>query len=200
MEVKMNPDDKAKIAALFAETPKIASRITKRAVDRTMGTVKTTVSRVARETLNVYKRDLDQNIGVLKYDVAKASGAVTIVGASLPVFDFKPVQLLSGVQVRIKKKGPSKLIPGAFIAKMKTGHEGVFLREWHGPKKPGSITLKKQWKKMPEKYRLPAHELFTTSLPEAVGDKMPMDQILADAGDNLHKNLERELNYELSKL
>lgn len=205
MRIEMNPSDRVKINSLLAETPKIAARVTKRAVDRTMGTVKTTVSRVARETLNVYKRDLDQNIDVLKYDVAKDSGAVTIIGASLPIFDFKPLQLLSGVQVKIKKKGPSKVIPGAFIATVKAGkqggtHTGVFQREWHGPKEPGSINLKRRWKKMPAKYRLPTHELFTTSLPEAVGDKMPMDQILADAGDNLHKNLERELNYELSKM
>jgi hypothetical protein len=207
MRVEISPDDQRKIKEYFAEYQGIVNRVTKRAVDRTMGTVKTTVSRVARETLNVKKRNLDQNIGVKKYDYAQASGVVTIFGASLPIFDFNPVQVLSGIKVKIKKRGSAKVIKRAFIAQMRSGHEGVFLREWHGE---SSSTSGKRWNKgvkrrvspktIPEKWRLPMHELWTTSLPEAVGDKMPMDQILADAGDNLHKNLEREINYELSKL
>ena len=176
-----------------------APKVIKRAVDKTMGTVKTTVSRVARETLNVYKRDLDKNIGVRKYDYAKNAGAVTIIGASLPIYDFKPLQLLDGVSVQIKKKGARKTLKGAFVATMKSGHTGVFWREWHEFRMPNKAK-QPPWKKLPRKYRLKIHELFTTSLPEAVGDKLPMDTILADAGDNLYKNIEHELNYELSKL
>jgi hypothetical protein len=205
MPIAINQSDVANVKRMMEGIKGGARKVMKRAVDKTMGTVKTTVSRVARETLNVYKRDLDKNIGITKYNYAKASGTVTIIGASIPVYDFKPVQLLTGVQIKIKKKGPSKLIEGAFIATMKAGnkgatHTGVFWREWHEFKNPNSIILKKRWKKMPKKYRLKIHELFTTSVPEAVGDKLPMDTILADAEVNLHKNIEHELSYELSKL
>ncbi len=204
MQIKMNPDDMAKVKSMLEGVKNGAPKVIKRAVDKTMATVKTTVSRVARETLNVYKRDLDKNIGIAKYDYAKSSGTVTIIGAALPVYDFKPEQLSTGVKVKIKKGGPSKIIEGAFIATVPAGtrgasHAGVFWREWHAFKKPPQIK-QPPWKKLPRKYRLKIHELFTTSLPEAVGDTMPMKEILSDANDNLHKNLERELSYELSKL
>jgi hypothetical protein len=82
---------------------------------------------------------------------------------------------------------------------MKSGHAGVFWREWHQFRVP--VKAKQPpWKKLPRKYRLKIHEIFTTSLPEAVGDRMPMTEILADAEVNLHKNLNYQLDYELSKL
>jgi hypothetical protein len=199
LQIKIDDEDLRQVRAMLQGVKGTADVVMKRAIDRTMGTVKTTVSRVARETLNIYKRDLDQNIGIRKYDHARNSGAVTIQGASLPVYDFKPQKMLSGVSVQIKKKGPRKVIEGAFISTMKSGHAGVFWREWHKYRVP--LKAKQPpWKKLPRKYRLKIHEIFTTSIPEAVGDLVPMTEILADAEVNLHNNLERELNYELSKL
>ena len=204
MQIEMNAQDILKVKVMLAGVKNGAQKVLKRAVDKTMGTIKTTVSREARKELNVYKRDLDKNIGVRKYDYAKAAGAVTIIGAALPIRDFKPVQVSTGVQVRIKKKGAAKTIKGAFIATMKAGnkgvtHTGVFWREWHGSRKPiGKRKL--PFKKFDPKYRLQIHELFTTSLPEAVGNNLPMAAILSDASVNLHKNIEHQLDYELSKL
>lgn len=199
MQIQVNQGDMEKIRTMLDGIKNGERKVMKRAVDATMSTVKKTVSTVARQTLNVYKRDLDKNIGIRKYDYAMSSGSVNIIGASLPIYDFKPVQELDGVRIKIKKKGPSKLLKGAFIAKMPAGtqgvtHTGVFWREWHGFRKPNSIIMKKQWKKMPKMYRLKVHELFTSSLPDAVGDKLPMDEILADAEKNLHKNLDREIS------
>jgi hypothetical protein len=198
MQIEINPTDMAKVKKMFSDVKGMDARVTKRAVDRTMGTVKTTVSRVARETLNIKKRDVDPNIGVHKYQIAKSSGAVLISGASFPVYAFGPTQTSTGIKVKIKKAGGVKTIPGAFITTMKAGHAGVFWRQWHAFKKPGSGP--KAWARMPKRYRLPIHEIFTTSLPEAVGDDIPMGKILADADVNMHKNIERELNYEMSKL
>jgi hypothetical protein len=199
LQVKMDEEDLRKVRAMLQGVKGTADVVMKRAIDRTMGTVKTTVSRVARETLNIYKRDLDKEIGIRKFNSATNSGAVTIQGTSLPVYDFKPQQKPSGVSVQIKKKGPRKVIEGAYISTMKSGHAGVFWREWHQFKVPRKAK-QPPWKKLPRKYRLKIHEIFTTSIPEALGDLVPMAEILADAEVNLHDNLERELNYELSKL
>lgn len=205
--VSLNQSDVAHVRRMLQDVKGGGPKVVKRAVDRTMGTMKTTISRIARETLNIRKADLDKGIGVKKYDDATASGRVTIEGASLPVYDFHPQQdMYRGVSVQIKKRGARKFIAGAFIATMKSGHKGVFWREWHDAKARAGFGYRIKrlpWAKEKDrmkKYRLKIHELFTTALPEALGDKKPMDEILTDASENLHKNLDRELNYELSKL
>ncbi len=199
LQIRIDDRDLRNVRTMLGGLRGAGDRVMKRAVDKTMGTVKTTVSRVARQELNIRKRDLDPNIGIRKFEAARNSGAVTIVGDSLPLYDFSPVQMASGVRVKIKKKGPSKVVEGAFIAGMKSGHSGVFWREWHQFKAPSRSKMP-PWKKLPRKYRLKIHELFTTSIPEALGDRVPMQEILKDAGENLHKNLDHEVNYELSKL
>jgi hypothetical protein len=206
MQIEINQADLAAVKKMLSSVQGMDQRVIKRSVDRTMGAVKTKVSTVARETLNITKRDADPHIGVHKYEIAKNSGAVVISGASFPVSKFKPKQTATGVRVKIKKAGGYKMIPGAFIATVKnvkkTGevseHYGVFWRQWHAFKKPN--TGPKPWKRMPRKYRLKIHEIFTSSLPDVVGDDIPMGKILADANVNLHKNIERELNYEMSRL
>ena len=57
-----------------------------------------------------------------------------------------------GVMVEINKGAP-KLIPGAFLATMKSGHKGVFRRERR-------------------KSRLPIKELFTTTVADAFRDSI----------------------------
>lgn len=58
-----------------------------------------------------------------------------------------------GVMVEINR-GVPKLIPGAFIATMRSGHKGVFRRERR-------------------KLRLPIKELFTTTVADAFKDAIP---------------------------
>jgi hypothetical protein len=198
MQIEINQADLAAVKKMLSSVQGMDQRVIKRSVDRTMGTVKTKVSTVARETLNITKRDADPHIGIHKYEIAKNSGAVVISGASFPVYAFRPTQKATGVRVKIKKAGGFKLIEGAFIATMRSGHAGVYWRQWHAFKKPN--TGPKPWGRMPKKYRLPVHEIFTSSLPDVVGDDIPMGKILADANTNLHKNIERELNYEMSRL
>lgn len=206
-QIQMNPGDVANVKAMLEGVKNGVPKVMKRAVDLTMGTVKTTVSREAGKVLNALQRDIKGNIGVRKYDTAAASGCVTIVGASLPVSIFKPKQTPTGVTVKIKKEGGYKLIKGAFIATMKSGHTGVFWREWHGKSASKSgkrwakgIPRRVNPKTIPKDWRLKMHEIFTSSLPDVIGDTMPMAAILADAETNLQKNIEHELDYELSKL
>jgi hypothetical protein len=49
--------------------------------------------------------------------------------------------------------------------------------------------------------RLPVKELFGPRIPDYLGDKGPiMQRVLVKADERLHKNIEHELNYEMSKL
>jgi hypothetical protein len=62
---------------------------------------------------------------------------------------------------------------------------------------------KKPWKQpWGEGYRLPIEQRFGPRIPDYLGDKggSAMANVLAKADDRMHKNLDKELNYELSKL
>lgn len=72
---------------------------------------------------------------------------------AMPVFAFPGVrQTQQGVTVQIKA-GQNAAIPHAFIATMKSGHRGVFIR-----------TSKK---------RLPIRELYTSKIVNVFGDAVP---------------------------
>lgn len=72
-----------------------------------------------------------------------------IDGSPIPVADYPYRQQRRGVKVRINKGSP-KLIAGAFVATMKSGHVGVFVREG--------------------KRRLPIRELYSSTLANVFGD------------------------------
>jgi hypothetical protein len=99
---------------------------------------------------------------------------------------------------------------------MKSGHRGLYWREWHGraPKqlnkvdrainRSGYIWSAKSnryisiaW--LPKAYRLPIEELYGPRVPDIMSNDPVMTAILAKAGDRLHKNLVHETEYELSK-
>jgi hypothetical protein len=75
--------------------------------------------------------------------------AINASGAPMPVAAYPYRQVKQGVSAQIKAGGRS-LIRHAFIAKMKSGHEGVFLREG--------------------KARLPIFEVFTTRVTDVFKD------------------------------
>lgn len=54
---------------------------------------------------------------------------VHVKGEVSPMIGYDPKKTKKGVTVRINKGGPRKLLPHAFIATMRSGHEGVFIRQ-----------------------------------------------------------------------
>lgn len=101
-----------------------------RAADRT----KTRASSLLRETYEIKKKDLDKAFHVRR---ATRDTLVAIVGARgypLPVYDFKPrpgdvVRPQPGLGVSVSvKKGSRAVLKGSFVARMKSGHIGVFVR------------------------------------------------------------------------
>jgi hypothetical protein len=103
------------------------------------------------------------------------------------------------------------------MAKMKSGHTGVFLREWHGESgklskidtainRSGYVFNSKTGRffpvwALPKMYRFPIKQKYGPRIPDYLGDKGPiMDRVLAKADERMHKNINHELDYELSKL
>jgi len=101
-----------------------------RAIDRT----KTEASRRLRTDYSIKKKDLDKAFRIFKATVNTQTAELKAQGYPLPVYDFSPrpsdvirPQPGRGVSVSVKK-GKRALLEGTFIARMKSGHIGVFAR------------------------------------------------------------------------
>ena len=81
---------------------------------------------------------------------------------------------------------------------MPGGHKGVFRRKKHKAfdmkKKPGLV-----YAKLPKKYRHPIQELYGPSVPATLGDPKVFKPVEEKSGERLKKNINHEMDFELSK-
>lgn len=149
--------------------PKKFQRAIIRALDRTAKQGRVEAQRAIRSEYNIKLKDLS---GHIKTDIhpSKMQAVISAKGSVLPLKLFNPRQVIeardrksgglysklrkakpgskgvAGVTVMVKQ-GHRKLVRGGFMAKMPSGHIGVFKREG--------------------KARLPIRELFSVSMPKA---------------------------------
>lgn len=107
-----------------------------------------------RKELNLKKKQVFKRLTIFKSNRKKLIATLIASGRPIPVVDFGAKQTKRGVSFKIKNDRGRRLVKGAFIATMRSGHKGVFQR-----------TFKKDIN--PKKHGLPIDELFTTSIPQA---------------------------------
>ena len=197
--IKMNPDDMAKVQSMLAEIKNAGSKVISRAINKTLTGVKTDASTEIRSVITAKKSAVDGTFQITKATVTDLRGVFASSGRPLPLMDYSARQTKKGVSVQVKKTGTRTVIAGTFISTMKSGHKGVFWRQWHGGKR--SPKKKIAYARLPKMYRMPIEERFGPRIPDYLGDKGPvMGRLLAKTDERLHKNMASELNFELSKL
>lgn len=198
VSIKFNEADVANVKTMLKEAPKIAPKVLSRAINDTLAGVKTDASTEVRAVITASKKAVDATFKTTKATVMQLSGKVSSTGAPLPLIGFSARQVKAGVSVQVKKARQRSVIKGAFIQTMKSGHKGVFWRQYHGAAKQ---PLKKiSYGRLPKMYRLPMAQLFGPRIPDILGDDPVINAVLAKSDDRMHKALDKELNYELSKL
>jgi len=126
---------------------------------------------------------------------------IRIFSRRIPLSEFKPRQTRRGVSISVKK-GSRKLIPRAFLARMKSGHLGVvvrafssaglgrgehaFFRFGKGSGKPG-----RAWGEAD----LPIAELTTLSVPRMFLERTVRSAVSKVAVDSFNKNFEQQLRF-----
>jgi hypothetical protein len=175
-------------------------------IDRIIATVPEAVSRAMNKSIasgrTIMAREISRDLGVkvgevrdqLKVTSAHPKRLVTILEASgkrIPLIEFnasgpEPTRGKGrGVSYRIQ--GRRKRIAGAFLATLKSGHRGVFIK---------ASTLARESAKAWSK-NLPIVELFGPSLPKVFLKFRPMG--LARSMEQLRKNLISEFRFVMSK-
>ena len=104
-----------------------------------------------------------------------------VSGAPVPLAEYPHRQVKSGVSVEVNV-GRRKLVRSAFVATMKSGHEGIFKRRG--------------------KKRLPIAEAFSTRISDVFGDRggAAAQSVLTSGLVKMNATFERLLPVELAKI
>lgn len=225
--IKINPEDLKKVEQMLGHIKGMVPKVISRAYNDTMKGVKTDTASEIYKVINISSSSIKKCIQIHPSSPSSLAGSVEITGRLLPLLAFGAKKTQRGVSVKVRRDAARKVIPGTFIATVKSeaqrdiidfqGHEGVFWRKWHGSTgklskidrqigRSGYVFNSKTGRyfpvwALPKRYRLPIEERYGPSIPDYMGNKGPIQGIvLGKAGDRMHKNIDRELNYELSKL
>jgi len=211
--IKLNEADVANVKTMLRNIPEIATKVISRAINETLGNVKTKVSSEIRAVITAKKNDVDATFKITKATVTNLSANFQCTGKPLPLIAYSVNPTKTGVSVRLRKSQSRKVIPETFIATVRTkqqlaggyaGHTGVFWRAKSSYKMPLKTPLVKHPRNPRGKIRvqrLQILQLFGPRIPDYLGDKGPiMANVLKTADDFMHKNINDQLNYELGKL
>jgi hypothetical protein len=215
MTLTLNPIDVEAVQKMLGDCKTAPGKVISRALNKTMTGIKTDASTEIRAILNAKKADVDDTFRVTSASVADMSCKFVSTGRPLPLMTFGARQTTKGVSVQVKKTVARAVIPGTFLATMKSGHQGVFWRKWHQRSAMTGLQARASkvgyfWSSkaqrflpmrlLPESYRLPITELFSSRVPDVLSDPPVINAVLGKANARLVTNLDREVNYELSKM
>lgn len=111
-------------------------------------------------------------------DISAMSWAVNVSGEPVPLVAYPHRQTRKGVTVEVNR-GKRTLIPGAFVARMKSGHSGVFRRRGRA--------------------RLPIDELRGSRPVDALLHKGEAEAVAARGGRSFAETFARVLPLEIGK-
>lgn len=166
-----------------------------RSLNRTAEQARTQASREIRTHYYVSARAISRAIKIIRAREREPTAAVEGTGPPLPLVAFGARPTKRGVSVAVKR-GHRKLIRGAFIARMKSGHLGVFGRgEYVGGK---FIPRLKRLRRGGND--LPITELKTIGVPVAMRSRAVLRAVEAKIRQVFPSILERELRFYISRL
>lgn len=141
-------------------------------VNTTARQVRTFAARVVAKAGGLKRRDVDPSIRIFPYSTP-ASLSATVRGSGRPIALIKFAARQTKAGVTANAWGVRKLYRHTFIATMKSGHEGVFVR-----------TSKK---------RVPIKELWGSGVTQVMSQAITLGEIEAEAQDKLTANVVRQL-------
>ena len=116
---------------LLTEAPKRLPRAVAKALNDGAVRARSESVRLIGAEWNVKSTAARKALSIRRATVTKLESSVEATGGrgrGIPLASFNARQTKRGVSVKLKRAGSRGLLPGAFIATMKSGHRGVFTR------------------------------------------------------------------------
>ena len=164
---------------LLAGIPKGAERAFSAAINRGLSHTKTQAFKQVKKVYAVKQSALNEatTTKVQKASTGNLAGYVSFSGVKIPLYKFQvtPKEPRKGQKVRAAvMKGGGATFDSAFIAKMRSGHIGVFER----------VTSR----------RLPIEEKMGLSAAQMVKNEVIMDQLTKEAQERVDERLKHEID------
>lgn len=154
------------------------NRSLNQALNRTATMARTEAVREIRKTYDFKARTVRGTFRITRARGNQAEAVLTSSGRRIRLIDMSAKAGKTGASVRVTKQ--RKTIKSTFIARMPTGHVGVFEREG--------------------KKRLGIKEKFTIAVPEAFSAQAVREAMLAKVADVLPRRFEHELKRAMARL
>jgi hypothetical protein len=149
-----------------------------RALNRTADGLKTDAGRKIRERYSVTLKALSPAFSIRRATTADLVARVSASGRPLPLIGFAARQNKRGVSVAVRK-GSRKTLAHAFIARMPSGHVGVFMRRG--------------------KARLHIDEKFSVSVPGMFGAKEVQAALEGLVRARFDKEMDHNIQFMVSR-
>lgn len=158
-------------------------KVKARAINRSASTAQSTLVKEIRQRYNVKAKDVRSTVTIRRAKPSSPQAEIRSNGSVLPATSFKinprTVNGKRRTPIRISyKRGSTKTLEDAFIARLNTGHLGVFKR------------LGKE--------RFPIQKQFGPSVPQMAGNDQVVESVIESANEMLDKRLDHEINRILS--
>jgi hypothetical protein len=164
------------------QVDKALARATKKAGGKALRSMRTDANKTVREQRKMTSARVNSALGLVfptSKEISRLAWKLDISGALVPVSAFPHRQTKTGVRVEIKP-GNKKTIKSAFIARMASGHVGVFQRKG--------------------KARLPIKEAFTTRVSSLFLIEENRERVMANARANFESYFRKTFGAEVGRL
>ncbi|MEC0171163.1 phage tail protein [Paenibacillus graminis] len=153
------------------------------ALNRTSQRLKTESGRKVKETYIVKTKAVTDQVVLRRGSMSNMTSELRWKGGNIPLLQFRtnPKSPSSKrprvLKAAVKRAGGNKNVDGAFLARMSSGHVGVFRRS--------------------ARSRLPVEELYGPAVPVMLNNPEVTDYLERVAIEEMDKRLEHELNRRL---
>ena len=162
----------------------------KKSLNRAANGVKTDAAKEARTTYTVKATAVKKACTLSKATNSRLDASAVFLGKGIPLYAFAPKpskpHLYVKAGITVKVKATRKKVRGGFVARMRSGHVGVFKRTG----KFGRNHVDEL-----EKFR----ELTSTSIPQMLNNSKVKSALEAKAVGRFTKNLSHEMDYLMQK-
>lgn len=181
-KIEIDPNDLAEVQFMLATVKNGAETAIMRAANDTAVTARSRIVDTAYARLNLKKAEIRESTNVIKAFPGNLKATAYIMKKHIPLFKYPHLASYVGVSVAMRKSSPSTIFRHKFLATMKSGHTGIFERDYVNGKAVKRLPIE-------EGFGLKVGEVFHYNDEEAV---------FADMQDLFSKRLLERADYLLS--
>ena len=201
MEVIIDDAQWREIGRALDGVKKGVPKVLTRATNKTLITVKSESAKAVYAELNLTQKRIKKNIKIHKMRWDHLQGDFSTTGKPVNLIDFtgtRPVK--KGVSVKVKRGSKKSTIPHAFITYGRGGVKRIVgRRKYRGDRTQASSKL--AWPEISEnKLRYPVEWLTGPRIEDIYAEIFERDETLDRYSKTYLKNINHELDRELSKL